>query len=514
MNPKLRKFLEANGLRHDATEQEAWELYDKLNGDGVEFPAVDPGQRSAAGSVPAGQGGGGDGGAGAGGDGAGAGTNANGDTDAAVARALVADAARRNDIEDRLRTVGLMDADNGDFARGMLSDPRCTVELASRKIFERLRKDNPPIGNGAHGSLQMGEDARDKFRAAALDGMLLRLNHAIEKPAPGAREFRGMRLTDIIRESLELSGVNTRGMDPRVLAGRAISPASTSDFPNLLGALVNKTLLGAYMEAPATWRPLVAVGDATDFKAKYAIKLSGSPDLMPLDENGEYVTADLSDSKESYVVTTKGRIIRLTRQMIINDDLGGFNRISLMFGQAARRRENKAVYGLITANGNMSDGYALFSSQHNNLLTGADLSSDSLTVGRTKMRRKVGMAGEIIDVTPVFLLAAPENETNAEIILRSTALPSGTFSSGVVNPHAGKLTPITDALIEDADAWWLFASPNQYPVIEVAWLMGDQQPFIDEEVDFASDSLGIKVRHDFGAGIVDHIGAVYNPGAD
>ena len=49
--------------------------------------------------------------------------------------------------------------------------------------------------------------------------------------------------------------------------------------------------------------------------------------------------------------------------------------------------------------------------------------------------------------------------------------------------------------------------------VEVAWLMGDQAPFIDDEVDFASDSLGIKVRHAFGAGVGDWVGAQWNVGA-
>ncbi len=505
MNKKLRKFLEANGLRQDATDQEAWDLYDQLKEDGVELPAVNPGRRSATGSqtpveTPAEP------------DPAEPATQRE-DTDAAVARALIADAVRRNDIEDRLRIAGLSEADGGDFARSMLNDPQCTVEVASRKIFERMKKTNPPVGNGAHGSIHVGIEAGDKFRAAALDGLLMRCGHRIEKPADGARQFRGMRLTEIIRESLELQGVNTRGMDPRALAGRALAPASSSDFPNLLGALVNKSLISAYMEAPATWRPLVAVTDATDFKTKYAVKLSGAPDLMPLRENGEYVTAELSDSKESYAVTTKGRIIYLTRTMIINDDLGGFNRVSMMFGQAARRFENSTVYGLITGNAAMSDGENLFSAAHNNLLTGADLDSSSLSVGRAAMRRQVGMKGETLDVLPAFLLTAPEGETNAEVLLRSTALPSGTYSSGVINPHAGKLTPISDPLITDTDAWYLFASPSQYPVIEVAWLMGEEQPYIDEQVEFSNDALGIKVRHDFGAGVVDYVGGAYNPGA-
>ena len=82
------------------------------------------------------------------------------------------------------------------------------------------------------------------------------------------------------------------------------------------------------------------------------------------------------------------------------------------------------VYGLITANGNMSDGNALFSSAHNNTLTAAALSADALGTARAKMRRQTGMNGEKLDIQPAFILAGPELETAAEILLRSAALPN------------------------------------------------------------------------------------------
>ena len=423
-------------------------------------------------------------------------------------QALQEERARVDQITDICRHVGLAE----DAIRELIVSGQ-SVDAARKAAMDHLRAGNQPIGPGTGGSLQVGLEAGEKFRAAALDGLLIRSGHQVDQPAPGATDFRGMRLLDIVRESLELSGTRTRGMDPRALAGRALTPASTSDFPDLLAALVNKTLLASYTEAPATWRPLVAVSDASDFKQKHAVKLSSVPDLLPMNEHGEYRTAELTDSRESYAVTTRGRIIRLTRQMIINDDLGGFTRIARGFGFAARRWENQTVYGLITGGALMSDGLPLFDAGHNNTLQAAALGADSLSDARAQMRQQVGMAGELLDVTPQFLVAGADLETTADIILRSASLPILNMSSGAHNPWAGKLTPITDPLIASPIAWYLFASPSQYPVIEVAWLMGDQQPFVDDEVDFASDSLGVKVRHDFGAGIVDWVGAVFNPGA-
>jgi hypothetical protein len=513
MNKKLRAFLVANGLRNEANEQEAWAHYDQLIADGVEMPGVDPGQRSAA-AAPAGQ----------------SHTPAaittsrqnpdeppaqTVDVDAAVARALVQDAQRRSDIDDRLRVAGLSDADNGDFARSMLNDPGITLERASKMIFERMKTQSKPFGNGAFGA-EVGLEAGQKLRSAVTDGLLLRSGHRLEKPAEGSREFRGRSMVEICREVLMAGGVSVRGLSNREIASRALASGSTSDFPAIFGALVNKTLLKAYAAWPQTWRPFVGVSSATDFKDIHNVRLSGSPDLKGLKENGEYQTADFSDAKESYRVITKGIKVPLTREMIINDDLRAFTRIPQLFGAAARRMEGDAVYSLITANGAMSDSVALFHATHNNLAgTAAALSSTSLSLARAAMRKQKGMAGELIDVTPAFILVPVGMETDAEILLRSTALPEATLSAGVYNPWAGKLTPIADPHLDaaSATAWYLLAHPNQVPMIEVSYLQGEEQPYVEEMVDFNSDALITKVRHDFGAGVVDFIGGYKNAGA-
>lgn len=511
MNEKLRKFLEANGLRTDATVEEAWARYDELVADGVEVPGVDPGQRAASGSVPTG----GDA------DEPAATRTAADDThpapvqdvQAQIDRALAADAERRSEIEGRLRTAGLMEEDNGEFARTLLNNPAFTVERASAEIFKRMQQRTEPLGTGVYGSASVGTESREKLRSAVTDGLSQRCGLQVESPADGAREYRGRSLVGIARDLMEAAGQPVRGLSRTQLVGRALAGgASTSDFPLILAGLVNSHLMQSYNEWPATFRPFVSVGSANDFKELHALKMSEAPDLMDLNERGEYKSAAFSESGESYRVITKGRVVSLTRQMIINDDLRAFTRIPTLFGSAAKRMEADAVYSLITANAPMSDGKALFHADHNNLGSGAALSSTSLGAARAAMRKQKGMQGVNIDVTPAFLLVPVEKELDAEILLRSAALPEDNKSAGVHNPWAGKLTPIADPHLT-GNAWYLFAHPNQFPTIEVAYLEGEEQPYIDEELDFDSDALKIKVRHDFGAGVVDHIGGYKNPGA-
>ncbi len=512
MNPKLRAFLEANGLRKNASDAEAWAHYDKLQADGIELPGIDPGTRSAVGETApepetADQG-------------ADDVTAARGeepippaDLEAFARQAVIADRQRCDAIDERLLQAGLFDEDNGEFRRSLVNDPHCTVDMAARQILDRMSSRSPAIGVGAYGAVGVGVEERDKFRDAALDGLAQRSGLTVESPAAGAREFRGRPLWDICRESLTRAGINVRGMGRRQFVGRGLAAGSATDFPLIMSALVGRHLLAAYAEWPQTFRPFVAVVDANDFKDIHALRLSESPDLEVLNEHGEYKEAFFDEAGESYRVITKGKVTALTRVMIINDDLRAFTRIPALFGSAARRMEGDMVYGLINANGTLSDGQPLFHADHKNLAAaGGAPDSATLQAARAAMRKQKGMKGAAIDVLPAFLLTNVDNELDAEILLRSASLPDDNKSAGVHNPWAGKLTPIADPRVAGT-AWYLLAHPNQYPSIEVAYLEGEEQPYIDEELDFDSDALKIKVRHDFGAGVVDHVGIYKNPGA-
>jgi len=488
MNKRLRDFLEARGLPKGATEQEAWDFLGTL----------DVQARSEAGN-------------------AGDITSEELETRLEQVRqeannqARIDERTRIAEITDRCRVAGL----DEEFARQHI-DAGTSVDEVSRAIFAHLKEQSKPVGAGAQSGAQVGREAGEKFRAAAVDGMLLRTGARIETPAEGAREFRGRSLLDIARECLEIKGIDTRTLSRRELAARALTPASTSDFPYLMADVVNKSLLRAYNEWPATWQPFVARTDATDFKTLYSVKFSGAPDLADLNENGEYQTAEFAENRESYRVVTKGRIVRLTREMVINDDLRAFARIPSLFAVAARRMETAAVYSLLTSNPAMTDGENLFSAAHANIETsGGAPTSITLGAGRLAMRKQTGLNGEPLDVQPSFFVGPVLHETATEILLRSIALPDATYSSGVYNPWANKLTPIFDPYLDSQSivGWYLLAHPNQVPTIEVAYLEGEEQPYVDETIDFDSDSLKIKVRHDFGAGLVDHVGAYFNDGA-
>jgi len=61
--------------------------------------------------------------------------------------------------------------------------------------------------------------------------------------------------------------------------------------------------------------------------------------------------------------------------------------------------------------------------------------------------------------------------------------------------------------------WYVFASPAQQSVLEVAFLNGNRVPYLETEQGFDVDGVRYKVRFDYGVGAVGYRGAYHNVGA-
>jgi len=97
----------------------------------------------------------------------------------------------------------------------------------------------------------------------------------------------------------------------------------------------------------------------------------------------------LGEASARTKVATYGKLFSLTRQAIINDDLGLFSKIATKYGSAAKRLVNKMVYAQLTGNVKMQDGVALFNSKHGNVAeTGEALSVKAIAKAITAMRRQ------------------------------------------------------------------------------------------------------------------------------
>lgn len=294
---------------------------------------------------------------------------------------------------------------------------------------------------------------------------------------------------------------------------------STSDFPNLLGNVMYRSLLEWAKTVPDAWRQYAAIGDLTDFRPATRIVGYESEDLLPVGEDGVYQDSKLADAAYVVQLGTYGRAFSVNRNVIINDDLGYIKQQPKRFGRAAARGIAKFVaQTLLEGNGNCFDGNALFdaSTHHNNATTGTSaISSANIQTGIAAMMNQT-VLGVFHTVTPKWLLVPTALQWTARQILNSAIIVaagiSGTVTTlGNANVLQGALGIIIDPFLSVPAQYYILADPAEAPVVDVAFLQGKQTPDLlverpvmmnlaggDDPYEFEFDVMRYKVRYDYG----------------
>ncbi|MBW1712590.1 MAG: peptidase U35, partial [Deltaproteobacteria bacterium] len=386
------------------------------------------------------------------------------------------------------------------------------LDQARKKVLDKIGEQNKDLDGGAghRAPIEVTTDEREKFRAAAGDSLILRAGTTIDRPAPGAEELRGMMLRELAREALVRANERIPA-NVIEMVGRALT---TSDFPYILADVANKSLLAGWDAAQETWQKWCGTGSVNDFKTQNLLRASETDDLDEIGETGEYKYGDMDESREQYAIATYGKLFKISRQTIINDDLNALTGIPAKHGEAAARKVGDIAYAVLIANAAMGDGVALFHEDHGNLMTGSDVDITNLGLAIKAMKLQKDIKGKRrLNIRPQFFIAPVALEGPCEQLFNSEF--EGTQAKpGLKNIYGGSyFTRVYEPRLDDDDAnAWYLAGPKDMTV-KVFFLNGVQRPFLDTKQGWNVDGVEYKVRIDAGAKAVDWRGLVKNPGA-
>lgn len=389
-------------------------------------------------------------------------------------------------------------------------DAAADPDTARRAAFEALANRSAPAIRTEQVRVEMGDSQDDPALRARQMGEALyaRINprHQLSEPA---RRYAYATPVDMAKELLTLRGESTMALSPASLVTRALH--TTSDFPIILGDTVGRVLRDAYQAAPSGIRRLGRQTTARDFRSVNKIMLGEAPLLEKLNEHGEIKAGTMAEAREAYKVETWARKIGITRQVLVNDDLGAFSDLARRMGQAAAETEARILVTLLeTGSGNgptLSDGKALFHTDHGNKAgTGAVISDATLSAARLALRTQKGIEDRTIRVTPKNLLVPPALETTAEKWL-ATIAPA---TAADVNPFSGSLSLVVEPRLSSATRWYVTADPGEIDGLEFAYLSGNEGPQVESRSGWDVDGVEIRVILDFGAGFIDHRGWFMN----
>ncbi|HQL76239.1 MAG TPA: hypothetical protein PLD58_23910 [Phycisphaerae bacterium] len=347
-----------------------------------------------------------------------------------------------------------------------------------------------------------------------------------EKPADLAdKRYRGgIGLQELLLEAAWANGYDGRNFRDtrsvlRFAFGHGIQAAfSTINIGGILSNVSNKFLLEGFFSVERTWRAICAVRNVNDFKTVTSYRLIGKDQYELVAPGGELKHGTLGEESYSNKADTYGLMISIDRRDIINDDLGAITTVPRKLGRGSGLKINDIFWSTFLNNA------AFFAAGNNNLLTGADtaLTIDGLTKAEKAFADQVDSDGKPIGIQPAILLVPTALSAMATMLYKSLEIRDTTASTKypVANPHQSKFRAEVSRYLSNSTytgnsekAWYLLADPADLPVIEVAFLNGQEAPTI-ETADADFGTLGVQLRgyHDVGVALQDPKGGVRSKG--
>lgn len=298
---------------------------------------------------------------------------------------------------------------------------------------------------------------------------------------------------------------------------------SSTEASDILSNVANKFLLEAYSHVESAWQQIASIRSVPDFKTATSYRLIGNMDFEEVAPDGKLKHGKIADKSYTNSVDTYGRMFSITRKDLINDDLGALQNIPAQIGRGGALKLNDVFWTEFIA----GDGTFWHTSHsttgdtgNSNKTTGA-FASSTLATAEALFMMQVDTNGRPIAVMPRKLLVPPALYRKAlELMTSSTFVSGNTTKEPSANTFVGAYDIVTSTYLQNSSygnssvIYYLLADPRDLPVIEVAFLNGQQTPTV-EEVEVDSDMLGMSFRgyFDFGVAKQDYRGGVKSTGA-
>lgn len=307
---------------------------------------------------------------------------------------------------------------------------------------------------------------------------------------------------------------------------------STISLSGITENILNKAMLQAYSDVASVVSDIAFETDTNDFKTYKRYRLTGSGAFQDVGPNGELKNMSLQDEAFSNKLGTKGAIINLGRELLINDDMGAIVQLPQLLGRQGALARERAVFTQILANAAQADTFAFFSANHANYASGAGsaLQISSVTTAEKIFLEQKDANGDPIMLTPDRILAPPALKATAENLFNGANLVVGALGSTASksvepnrNPHEGKYRPVISPFLgtqggitgKSDTGWYLLPPPvGGMAIAQVGYLRGQRVPVIERgEANFNTLGISMRAFFDFGVSMHDNRCGVFSAGA-
>ena len=301
---------------------------------------------------------------------------------------------------------------------------------------------------------------------------------------------------------------------------------STIGLRNIWNVINTATIGKAYQEVPTVWQRICKQASVSNFMKHTVHRTYMVGEYQRLGRIGaEPPHATYMEDQTEAQIDTWGLMLTLSRQDIINDEVGVFNDAAANLGREASRTLERECFAAL-----LTDGSELFTTAHKNYLsgTGSSFSFESMDKAMTLFRQQKDPAGRLIMVRPSFLLVPSSMEITVRRLLTmgttdGTPLGKSTLYQGYPVIDSPFLTENNGLFVREGskekavpgndDGWYLFADPATMPVIVATFLNGKSRPTIERaSMRFSLDGIQYKAIMDFEFNTSEFRGGVYAKG--
>jgi len=413
-----------------------------------------------------------------------------------------------------------------------LTDSTVSPELASRSLLDLLADGQAvtPIAKPTQRAqeMQVGEGDIDKFSRGINNALNVAAGNIDDEKIVkevNSSNLRTYSLMDIVREFGRrgniIHGGMSRGQMIDTVMSRSVGGHSTSDFPGIMLDVANKTMARAFTEADSSWQKWAQKGSGSDFRPTHIISMSEFSNLEHKPEGGEYKYGTMADKVESIAIQTMAKGFSLTREAIINDNMGALTEAPAEMGKSAARGLDDLAYATLTGNPVLNeDGKAVFHADHNNIGSAGAPTNESISELRQLMRMQRGIlagknlpknkkGGSFLNIRPVYIICPISLEDTIRTILMADYASDDLSQPNLLK---GVLEVIADPRMDDTSefAYYVLGDTN---TVRMMFLDGRQAPYLASKDGWNVDGMDYHVRIDVGAGWTDFRAATFNAGA-
>ncbi|GAA5073503.1 ATP-dependent Clp protease proteolytic subunit [Roseibacterium beibuensis] len=393
-----------------------------------------------------------------------------------------------------------------DDVQGAIDDGLTVAAAADRFMVQMAATETAATRGGQRAHI--GRDAGDTMRAGMTGALVARMTG--EAPEGPARDYMGLSIVEMAARAAGQSAPRFGSFREREEVLMA-AMHTVSDFPNILGNAVNRSIEAQYATVEQTFAPISREFRFNDFRPHAVTSAGNFPGLEKISESGEIKFGTVGEGGETLALLSYARGLRISRQALVNDDLGAFDQVIETATGIVPEHEESVFWGVVTGNPNLSDGKALFHADHGNLAgSGAAITVASVAAGRAALRKMKNLDGKpIVGNGPNYIVVGPDKETEVDKLLSEIR----SAKTDDVNPFAGRLMPLVTEMLT-GNQWYLaVGSQKRTHAFKHGYLDGQRAPRIRVEEPFGTQGMAVTLEHDFGVGAVNHRGIYKNPGA-